>query len=169
MPNALTALNSGTKCLLAQLLSTPPAGYVPAGTVIKANARPRKEDFLPIEMLKTWQFYVLWFMYACGAGAGLMVISVATKVNSSAGVGVLAVVALAIGNGGGRILAGIISDKLGRKLTLFIFFILQACMIFALSQASADGSKFATAVILVGISALIGANYGSNLALFPSI
>jgi len=130
-----------------------------------------KENFSPKEMLRTPQFYMLWFMYACGAGAGLMIISVAKKIVniriSSEALAVAAVVGLAIGNGGGRILAGMLSDKIGRKLTLFLFLIFQAVLIFLLTLAK-EGSVLATAPALIIIIGLIGANYGSNLALFPS-
>ena len=155
--------------VLAQLLTPPPKDFVPAGTQASAppkNGMVKKVDFLPSEMLKTWQFYVLWFMYACGAGAGLMVISMCKKINAKAGVGVLAVVALAIGNGGGRVLAGVVSDKLGRRLTMFLFFVAQAVVIVAL--AGVGGRDVPPAAAMVILSALVGANYGSNLALFPS-
>ena len=127
-------------------------------------------DFSSKEMLCTAQFYMLWFMYACGAGAGLMVISVAKKIvaiHVAESMAIAAVVGLAIGNGGGRILAGMLSDKIGRKTTLFCCFIFQAILIFLLTQAN-EGSIFASGPVLILITALIGANYGSNLALFPS-
>ena len=113
-------------------------------------------------MLKTWQFYVLWFIYACGAGAGLMVISIAKDLGKVTGAGVIAVVSLAIGNGVGRIVAGMLSDKLGRKATLVIFLLLQAGMVLLLTQVTG-------AAALAIIAALVGANYGSNLSLFPSV
>ena len=128
------------------------------------------QDFSSKEMLCTVQFYMLWFMYACGAGAGLMIISVAKKIvniHVAESMAIAAVVGLAIGNGGGRILAGMLSDKIGRKTTLFICFIFQAILIFLLSQAN-EGSILASGPALILITALIGANYGSNLALFPS-
>ncbi len=160
---------------LAQLLRTPPAGYIPPGTVAKPAAVPgaavKKENFTPGEMLKTWQFYVLWFMYACGAGAGLMVISKLAKIASDqAGIslGFVLVAVLAIGNGAGRIIAGILSDKIGRKATMFICFCLQAVLIILLSQTKAD-TVLANAIVLSIVSALIGANYGANLSLFPSV
>lgn len=138
----------------------------------------KENDFEPKEMLKTGQFYLLWFMYACGAGAGLMIISVAKKIvaaqlatMSAADVAekwaLASVVGLAIGNGGGRILAGFLSDKIGRKITMFAFFVFQAILLLVLSQA--EGTALAAAPVLILIVALIGANYGSNLALFPSI
>src|SRR5450755_3927922 len=62
--------------LLAQFLKAPPAGFVPAGSAATTRAgATSKIDFTPSEVLKTPQFYILWFMYACGAGAGLMIIS----------------------------------------------------------------------------------------------
>ncbi len=166
-------------CGLAQILKAPPADYeaevkpvVPAGAEAKAEGQPvKKENFEPSEMLKTVQFYMIWFMYACGAGAGLMVISVAKKVVNAQIADTLTLVALiglAIGNGGGRIIAGMVSDKLGRRTTLFIFLLFQAVLLFLLSQAKGD-SVLATAPVLIVMYALIGANYGSNLALFPSI
>jgi len=108
-------------------------------------------------------------MYACGAGAGLMVISVAKKIGASVNVGVILVVALALGNGGGRIAAGMISDKIGRALTMFGFFVLQAIVIVMLAMAATEASALATATVLVALAAVAGANYGSNLTLFPSI
>lgn len=154
---------------LARLLVPPPPGYDVGNPPAPANSNGgavKKEEFLPSEMIKTWQFYMLWFMYACGSGAGLMVISMCKKINAKAGVGVLAVVALAIGNGGGRILAGILSDKVGRRLTMFIFFVAQAIVIVAL--ALVGGKDETGAVVMMVLSALVGANYGSNLSLFPS-
>ena len=156
---------------LAQLLQPPPAGYIPAGTPPKTNTTGGKENYLPSEMLKTWQFYVLWFMYACGSGAGLMVIAkLASMVEIQAGMtlGFVLVAVLAVGNGAGRIAAGSASDKIGRKATLFICFVMQAVVIMLLSQTTKE-SALAHPVILSIISALIGANYGANLALFPSI
>jgi OFA family oxalate/formate antiporter-like MFS transporter len=159
---------------LAQILKAPPAGYIPHGSIppnsdVKANNK--KEDFLPKEMLATWQFYVIWFMYVCGAGAGLMVISkLAAIADKQVGIamGFVLVAVLAIGNGGGRILAGLLSDKIGRKAMMFICFLFQAFLIFLLSRASSE-NVLGTIPMMALISALIGANYGANLSLFPSI
>jgi OFA family oxalate/formate antiporter-like MFS transporter len=156
---------------LAQILKPPPKGYVPLGAAPakKPAVGDKKEDFLPREMLRTWQFYVIWFMYACGAGAGLMIISVAKKLGVQLEVGTTLVVFLAIGNGGGRILSGIISDKIGRTLTMFGFFVIQAIVIVMLALAGSEDSALATAPVMIALAAIAGANYGSNLTLFPSI
>jgi len=157
---------------LAQLLRPPPEGYVPAGSVQRSREeRGLKEDFKPSEMLRTWQFYALWFLYACGAGAGLMIIAKLAKIAADqAGVqlGFMLVAVLAVGNGLGRVLAGVLSDKIGRKRALFLCFVAQAILILLLSQTT-RGSVLASVPILALVSALIGANYGANLALFPAV
>jgi OFA family oxalate/formate antiporter-like MFS transporter len=158
---------------LAQLLAAPPKGYVPASpaTASATAPRPKAVDFTPMQMLGTVQFYLLWFMYACGAGAGLMVIGKLSdigKLQAGVELGFVLVAALAVGNGAGRILAGMASDKFGRQQTMFGCFVLQAILILLLSRATV-GSPLASTIVLALVSALIGANYGANLALFPSI
>jgi len=168
---------------LAQLLKTPPPGYIAPGTLPRpasTGGPVRKENFTSGEMLRTWQFYAIWFMYACGAGAGLMIISVAKTILGASITGsgtgshlvtiltTAALIGMAVGNGGGRIIAGMLSDKLGRNLTLFLFLVCQAVLLILLSQAK-EGSVLASPTFLIVVAALVGANYGSNLALFPSI
>jgi OFA family oxalate/formate antiporter-like MFS transporter len=122
-------------------------------------------------MLGTVQFYMLWFMYACGAGAGLMIISKLAaigKIQVGIELGFVLVAVLAIGNGGGRVIAGVLSDKIGRKATMFGSFVLQAALIFILSKATED-NILGTVPAMILISMLTGANYGANLSLFPSI
>jgi len=158
---------------LAQLLKPPPKGYVPVGSspVQPPVAGARKEEFLPRELFGTVQFYLIWFMYACGAGAGLMIIAkLATiaKIQANISLGFILVAVLAVGNGGGRILAGMLSDKIGRKATMLICFVSQAILILLLSRAT-EGSILASIPVLAVISMFIGANYGANLSLFPSI
>jgi OFA family oxalate/formate antiporter-like MFS transporter len=175
LPNAVMVLGVAfllVVSVLAQILKSPPPGYIPPGTPLQtAGSVPEKKDHTPGQMLRTWQFYVLWFMYACGAGAGLMIISKLAKIASAqAGIelGFVLVAVMAVGNGAGRIATGIASDKIGRKATLLICFVLQTILILLLSQTT-EGSLLANAVVLAVVSALIGANYGANLALFPSL
>ena len=100
-----------------------------------------------------------------------MIISKMTKIaDKQAGIslGFILVAVLALGNGAGRIVAGILSDKIGRKATMFICFVMQA-VLFILLSLTVKGSILAKAPILAFVSALIGASYGANLALFPSV
>jgi len=159
---------------LAQVLQAPPGGYVPAeaGPVRgSSHVSPPQADFTPGDVLKTGRFYLLWFMYACGAGAGLMIISkLAKMVEVQAGVklGFVLVAVLAVGNGAGRIVAGSLSDRIGRKAALLSCLLFQAALILLLSLAAPGGLLGSTSVLAL-LSALIGANYGANLALFPAI
>ena len=156
---------------LSRYLKPPPANYIPPGEKPSVAMAAENEFFRPGEMLSTWQFYALWFMYACGAGAGLMVISKLAMIASVQGgiqLGFLLVVALAVGNGAGRILAGMHSDRIGRKWTFFGVSLCQAVMVVLLSQVEQGGALANTAVLGL-IAAAVGANYGANLSLFPSI
>lgn len=158
---------------LAQLLTPPPAGYVPAAAAATSGTAPVKriEEYAPSEMLRTVQFYLLWFMYACGAGAGLMIIAKLSKIGLEQAAieqGFVLVAACAIGNGAGRILAGMASDKIGRQKTMMGCFLIQAVLMLVLSQAT-TGSLLTGLPAMIVIAALIGANYGANLSLFPAI
>jgi MFS family permease len=187
----------GVVCGLSMLLVNPPAGYVlepiaaedgqmaysvrkalgsiPTRAGIAAEAGQTappvraQTDFKPSEMIKTRAFYTIWFVYFIGAGAGLMVIaSVAGMAKGSMGeLAFLAVAILAIGNAGGRIIAGILSDKIGRRATLMTMLGFQTIlMLFAIPIV---GSERSSAILLVLLATFIGFNYGTNLSLFPSL
>ena len=115
-------------------------------------------------MIRTSNFWMLWTMYAFGAAAGLMVIGSAASM-SKASLGssaFVAVAVLAVGNAGGRVLAGVVSDIIGRQWTLFFAFMLQSVMVLIPLFFGEDVIALLFAVLM------IGACYGANLALFPS-
>jgi OFA family oxalate/formate antiporter-like MFS transporter len=151
---------------LAQFLVNPPEGYVHPDAVSKtSSAAPVTVNFSPGEMMKTGTFYKLWIIFCVGSGAGLMIIGgVAGMAKSGMGSMAWVVVALmAVGNASGRVVAGILSDKIGRANTLFIMMTAQAIVIFSLLFITP-----AQIVLLVIAASLIGFNYGTNLSLFPS-
>lgn len=162
---------------LAQILKPPPAGYVPP-----ERSGPAKKTSVPAsagsyelgagQMLRTPQFYVAWVVYAIAAGAGLMVVGklagfVDLKEGLNLQLGFLAVAVLAIGNGGGRVIAGILSDRIGRKGALALFMIIQLVMMVILGITTT--TFIGGAVLVCIVAAIIGACYGSNLAVFPAI
>jgi OFA family oxalate/formate antiporter-like MFS transporter len=156
-------------CGLAMFLVNPPEGYkakeaTPAN-VSKLTPAVKSNDFPPSEIIRTKSFYQLWFMFFVGSGAGLIIIgSVAGMAKQSMGSLAWLVVALmAIGNAGGRIVAGIVSDKIGRTRTLLITLSFQGLVITSLLFIGAQ-----QALLLVVAATLIGFNYGTNLSLFPS-
>ncbi|HSY19817.1 MAG TPA: OFA family MFS transporter [Candidatus Acidoferrales bacterium] len=155
-------------CGLAQLLKNPPAGYVTASQN-STGAKTTSASSTPAEMLRSPMFYLLWLIYFIGAGAGLMVISsVSGMAKKSMGVNAfIAVAVMAIGNAGGRIIAGILSDKIGRRWTLMLVLAIQAVLMFIAIPVTA--SKEATPALIVLLATFIGFNYGANLSLFPSL
>jgi MFS family permease len=122
----------------------------------------------PGEVLRSPLFYLLWLIYFIGAGAGLMVISsVSGMAKKSLGeLAFLAVAVLAVGNAGGRIVAGSVSDRIGRRWTLFLVLVFQAALMFVAIPVM--GGAGVPPLVVVLVAALIGANFGANLALFPS-
>lgn len=157
-------------CGLAQMLINPPAGYVAGAKPAAGNApaKPAAVNVTPGEIIRTPLFYLLWVIYFIGAGAGLMVIgSIGGMAKKSMGeLAFVAVAVMAIGNAGGRILAGTLSDKIGRRWTLCLVLGIQAVLMFIAIPVTA--SKETLPVVIVLVAALIGANYGANLALFPA-
>lgn len=156
-------------CGMALMVSNPPAGYVPAGApVVAARKKSTSEDKTPTEMLKDGRFYTCWLAYFVGAGAGLMVIgSIAGIAKQSMGeMAFIAVAVMALGNASGRVIAGVLSDKIGRATTLTIMLVFQAILMLVAIPVvtSADSSP----VVVTLLASFIGFNYGTNLALFPS-
>jgi nitrate/nitrite transporter NarK len=123
----------------------------------------------PGEMLHNPMFYLLWLIFFIGAGAGLMVISsVSGMAKKSMGASAfIAVAIMAIGNAGGRIIAGILSDKIGRRWTLMLVLFVQSALMFLAIPLTA--SKETTPLLIVLLATFIGFNYGANLSLFPSL
>lgn len=157
---------------LAQILRNPPVHYKPVSGSQNPSTKnnPRKNlgkiiDYEWSEMLCTPQFYLLWIMFVFGAGAGLMIIGKLAKiVDLQAGIkaGFIFVAMLAVGNAAGRVIAGVLSDKIGRTWTMFFVFVFQAILMFILRWLETYSALFIASI-------LIGFNYGANLSVFPSV
>ncbi|WP_394708453.1 OFA family MFS transporter [uncultured Desulfuromusa sp.] len=155
---------------LGMLVSNPPEGFVAdpnaAKTVSKAAATVA--DLKPSQLFTNAKFYTLWLCFFIGSGAGLMVIGSA-KGLAKASMGEMAflvVVIMSVGNAAGRLIAGVVSDKIGRATTLCIMLVFQASMMFAaIPVLGNDGSSPILVALLV--TAMVF-NYGTNLSLFPS-
>jgi OFA family oxalate/formate antiporter-like MFS transporter len=148
------------------LLQNPPAGYRPPNWTPPPGASAAGSDFTTAEMLTTPTFYLLWVAYCLGTTAGLMTISqlvpFANSVGLGANVATIALVVSAVGNAGGRILSGAMSDRLGRVTTLRV-------MVFA--SALAMPSLFLwreQAALFWGLVVLVYWCYGTQLSVFAS-
>ena len=145
---------------LAQLVKNPDKPVVSAGKTAKAPIEDRSVS----EMLKTKQFYMLWFMFFAGATGGLMTIGslkpiVKSMLGESAALQLVAFAAIA--NALGRPMAGVISEKLGRGKTMAILYVLQALALFLFNGLNSFATVFMAA-------AMIYFAYGSMLSVYPS-
>ena len=164
----------------AKYMVFPPDGWRPQGwapTVVSGTGFRAVErvQFTSSQMLRTPQFYMLLFIFAFGASAGLMSIGLMklfpsealmangyTTVEASAVAGTAMAVFFSLANGLGRILWGMASDKLGRRKSIIIMMATQGLFVFAFQWAAG------TPTLLYIFAALIGFNFGGNFALFPT-
>ena len=151
---------------MASLLVDPPKGYVadePKGETAESCV---DVNIQWLDMLKTPQFYQIWLMFMVSSAAGIMLIGSIGNVSKSIGLTseeiALSIILLAIFNTAGRVIGGVVFDKIGRVHTLGLIFLLQAVnMIFFTTIET-------TIPLMIGIS--IGAmSYGALFGVFPPV
>lgn len=154
--------------LLALLLRNPPAGYQPPVVVrsaaISAPTAPiARRDYDWHEMLRTMTFWRLWIMFILTASAGLMVIAHAATIAKNAGMkwGFMPIVLLAIFNTAGRLISGVVSDRIGRTQTMVLAFLLQALNMFLFQT-------YTTPQLVLFGAAFTGLCYGTIFTLMPA-
>lgn len=152
----------------AQLLRNPPAEWKPAGwrlPEVSSKTAPAG-DCEWRDMIRCRQFWMLWIMFLSGATAGLLVIGILKPYGLHSGLDAVAaanaVGILALFNGAGRIIWGMVSDRIGRKNAMALMFLLQGLMMFTLTELGS------TELTLSIAAAWVGFNFGGNLALFPA-
>jgi len=159
--------------LCAQFVKNPPQGYLPA---VPANfdeskataAKAPAADFKWNEMMKTGLFWMIFIMFVASASVGLMVIGNVTSIaRSQMGItdgGIFAMLAalLAFVNTFGRVIGGIISDKIGRTNTLYLGLVLQTITMV--------GFLFFNSLptLILGV-VVIGTCFGAFLSVYPSL
>ncbi len=149
----------------SQLIKNPPPDLVHPKKAA-AGAAPARVDLGWREVIRTPTFWTLYVQYACAATAGLMIIGhmariVSVQSGNSIKVGFVFVALLAAFNAGGRVVAGIISDYIGRAVTIALVCVIQALAMFFFADLSTIGG------FIVG-SAAVGFSYGACLSLFPA-
>ena len=170
----------------------PASGWTPAGWTAPAAATPRKM-VAPghVNVAKVWgipQFWLVWLVLCMNVSAGIGVLGMASPMlqevfgGSLIGIGqrfgeldkgqLTAIAAVAAGftallslfNIGGRFFWASLSDKMGRKTTYFVFFVLGALLYASLPSSAAAGSKLA----FVGAVCIIVSMYGGGFATVPA-
>jgi OFA family oxalate/formate antiporter-like MFS transporter len=163
--------------IAGSLLAWPPAGYVPpAAPVVAGTSAPKAVgtavDWVAADMMKTWQFYALVFMFIVTTQSGLMIIANAAKILAEAAKGVPFLVANAwilASYGGainamGRVGTGMYSDKIGRANAYSLNCLVSALFMFLMPWISSSGNVFLL-FVAIGIAYW---QYGGGLALMPS-
>jgi OFA family oxalate/formate antiporter-like MFS transporter len=147
------------------LLKNPPAGYRPPNWQPPSGV-VSSGDYRTAEMLATPAVYLMWVAYCLGTTAGQMAISQLVPFAGSAGLGVLASTLVlpvsALGNAGGRILSGWMSDRFGRLATLKTMILISAAAMPALVLWRQQPALF---FILM---AVVYWCYGTQLSVFAS-
>lgn len=156
-------------CVASFFIDKCPAGFVPEGwTPSTSNvSTTNKNDKDWKGMLTSPIFYVMIILLMCGAFYGLMCTSQASPVaqkmiGMSAAAATTVVSILALFNTAGRIVAGYISDKIGRINTLAAAFVLSIVGL-AFLYVSGEGD---VVTFYIGIS-IIGLCFGSLMGVFP--
>ncbi len=152
---------------LAFNMVVPPAGYkaeIPAGYKEPAG-KAATYNFTWREMVKTRQFYLMWISFAFASSAGLMLIGNITSIAALQGgiTGAAYLVSLlAVANTSGRIVMGMLSDKIGRSKTLLLAIAMQAGNMLMFPTLTAE-IGFVFGAIVAGVG------YGALLSVFPSM
>lgn len=154
-------------CVGAFLVKKCPAGFVPDGYTPPAPVAGVKapEDKTWSQMIADPIFWVMFIMLVCGAFFGLMMISQCNAIAGFKGIAAAATIVsvLALFNAGGRVVCGVISDKLGRINTLLLCLIIAVIGIGSMFISGDDGS---TALFIFGICC-VGFAFGSFMGVYP--
>jgi OFA family oxalate/formate antiporter-like MFS transporter len=134
----------------------------------KYKLRSHAEQFTSLEMLKTPQFYVLYFMMLMMGIGGLMVTAQVSSVGDALGIGkialTLAITINLLANGSGRIFWGWVSDHIGRERTMITAFSLQALALMSVLRLGRHNP--AGFIVCLG---LVFFTWGEIYSLFPAI
>jgi OFA family oxalate/formate antiporter-like MFS transporter len=162
--------------IAGSLLAWPPEGYVPPAAALVGGVAPKAAgtmiDWVAGDMIKTWQFYALVFMFIGSTQSGLMIIANAAGILAAAAKGVPFLVAnawLLVSFGGiinalGRVGTGLYSDKIGRANAYTLNCVISAVCLFLMPWIATSGSVFLL-FVAIGIAYW---QYGGGLALMPS-
>lgn len=156
-------------CVGSLFISTCPAGFMPTGYTPPVQASGKAPvDKTTGEMLRMPIFYVMLLMLTCGGVFGMMVISSASSLavnitHVGAGTASLLVSVLCLFNTAGRLIAGSLSDKLGRinTLTIAIVIALAGLLMLYLSDVNSSLPMLVVGLILMGIC------FGTFMGVFP--
>lgn len=143
-----------------------PAGYLPAGFVPSARIATGTDKNWK-QMLSEPVFYLMLIMLTCGAFSGLMITSQASPMaqrmtGMTPALAATAVSVLALFNAGGRIVAGLLSDRFGRLAVLRGAFVLEIIGL-GLLFVTGEGQT----LLMMAALSCIGLCFGALMGVYP--
>jgi len=165
-----TFLHIGLLTLLVTVPSSllykyPPGEWFPHKDDKKGDVKT-SVNFKPVEVLKTHQWYLIYFSFSFTVSIVLMfgaqLKMLAKEFNTPQDYFNLILVLFPLGNGLSRIVAGAVSDRIGREKTMVIFYAALGLSLLSLVDLGRIPSMF---LLIVFITALLG---GSPFALYPA-
>ena len=169
----------------------PPTGWKPAGWTPPPASTNTMITQRHVHVSKVWgipQFWLIWMVLCMNVSAGIGVIGMAspmlqevfggsligvaqkfgeldkTQLAAIAGVAAGFTALLSLFNIGGRFFWASLSDKLGRKLTYAVFFVLGGVLYFSVPGSAAAGNI----VLFVSALCIILSMYGGGFATVPA-
>lgn len=170
----------------------PPSGWKPEGwTPPAAQTSNAMITHGHVHVRKVWgipQFWLVWMVLTMNVSAGIGVIGMASpmlqevfggsligvakkfgeldkaQLTAIAGVAAGFTALLSLFNIGGRFVWASLSDKLGRKLTYVVFFVLGGALYFSIPGSAAAGSK----LLFVAAFCVILSMYGGGFSTVPA-
>lgn len=156
-------------CVCALLVEECPEGFVPEGWTPPAGQNTVLEGKNWAQMITTPVFYVMLLLLLCGAIGGSMMISQASPMaqrlaGMPVSVASVMVSILSVFNALGRVLSGMLSDKIGRINILRIMLVCSFVGVLLIGMVK-DGNYL---LFGVGIS-MVGMGFGTFLGVYPGL
>lgn len=134
-----------------------------------AAAVGRGRQYTSREMLRTWQFWVMYAMFIGVSGAGLMltakVVSFAQHLELTAFIATASATVLPLSGGTGRLVLGQVSDLVDRERAMFVSFSLCGLGLLAVVWFGVSGMAYAFVAAVVVTTFFWSPQY----TLFPSV
>ncbi len=154
--------------IAALFMQNPPEGFVPEGWMPSAKQTSERagHDYFLSEALKTWQWWVLWFILYVNTTAGISVISQEaplfqelTKVAAVVAGGMVGIASM--GNAAGRVFWAWLSDSITRRATFVVMFIVQVLLFWILPSIAVPS-------MMTTITFVILMCYGGGFGTMPA-
>ena len=154
--------------IAALFMQNPPEGFVPEGWAPSAKQTSERagHDYFLSEALKTWQWWVLWFILFLNTTAGISVISQEapifqelTKVAAVVAGGMVGIASM--GNAAGRVFWAWLSDLITRRATFVVMFIVQVLLFWLLPSIAVPS-------MMTTITFVILMCYGGGFGTMPA-